>query len=152
MVIIGLIITLLIAIVCWKKEADSSYNEVWFVGGIFSTLAVIVMGIMMFGCIFECTESKYIDDKIAMYEEENNVIEKDIETIVLQYQNHEKEVFDMSDIESPTTLVQMYPELKSDKLVTKQIDIFNANNNKIKELKLRKIECEKAKFMLYFGG
>lgn len=47
---------------------------------------------------------------------------------------------------------QMYPELKSDELVSNQIDIYNSNNKKIKKLKLQKIENQKAKFYLYFGG
>ena len=49
-------------------------------------------------------------------------------------------------------LIQMYPELKSNELVSKQIDIYNENNKKIKKLKLEKIKNQKAKFYLYFGG
>lgn len=152
MVIIGFIIAVLTAIVGFVKAEVSDYEEVWFVGGILGAVMAMVMGVTIFGLIDSCAESKYIDDKIAMYEAENKVIEKDVEAIVMQYQDHEKEVFDMSEIESPTTLVQMYPELKSDKLVTKQIEIFNNNNKKIKQLKLKKIDCEKAKYLLYFGG
>lgn len=102
--------------------------------------------------IDRCVDSRYIDDTIAMYQEENKNIESDVSEIVKQYQNHETEVFDMSKINSPATLIQMYPELKSNYMVTKQIDIFNENNKKIKSLKLDKINCEKAKFLLYFGG
>ena len=58
----------------------------------------------------------------------------------------------MSEISSSVTLVQMYPELKSNDMVLKQIKIFNENNKTIKILKSKKIDYEKARFMLYFGG
>ena len=96
--------------------------------------------------------SRYIDDRIAVYQEENTNIEKDIVAIVKQYQEHEAEVFNMSEISSSVTLVQMYPELKSNNMVLKQIKIFNENNKTIKILKSKKIDYEKARFMLYFGG
>ena len=96
--------------------------------------------------------SRYIDDRIAVYQEENTNIEKDIVAIVKQYQEHEAEVFNMSEISSSVTLVQMYPELKSNDMVLKQIKIFNENNKTIKILKSKKIDYEKARFMLYFGG
>lgn len=133
-------------------KGDALESEAWFVLFVAAIIAMFIAAIVAVCFVGPCVESKYIDDKIAMYKAENNAIEKDIETIVIQYQNHEKEVFDMSEIESPTTLVQMYPELKSDKLVAEQIKIFNDNNAKIKALKLKKINCEKAKFILYFGG
>ena len=116
----------------------------FIIGAIFTMLALIEF--------IPCTvESKVIDDKIVMYEEENAQIEEDVEQIVAQYQQHEKEVFDMSEIHSATTLIQMYPDLKSNDLAMKQIEIYNKNNAQIKSLKLEQIDCEKAKWWLYFG-
>lgn len=113
---------------------------------VFSTFILSIWGIM--GTI----DSRYIDQKIQAYEEENAAIEKDIDYIVAQYMEHENKTFDMSKVESSTVLVQMYPELKSNELVSNQIDIYNENNKKIKKLKLEKIKNQKAKFYLYFGG
>lgn len=87
-----------------------------------------------------------------MYQEENEKIEKDINYIVSEYMEHESRTFDMSRVKSSTVLIQMYPELKSNELASKQIDIYNKNNKKIKKLKLEKIKNQKAKFYLYFGG
>lgn len=116
----------------------------FLIGALFTILALIYF--------IPCTiESKVIDDKIAMYEEENAQIEEDVEQIVIQYQQHEKAVFDMSEIHSATTLIQMYPDLKSNNLAMKQIEIYNKNNAQIKSLKLDQIDCEKAKWWLYFG-
>lgn len=115
---------------------------------IFIALAVLFCFLGIPGTI----DSRYTDQKIQMYQEENEKIEEDVNVIITQYMGHENETFDMSKIESSTVLIQMYPELKSNELVSKQIDIYNENNKKIKKLKLEKIKNQKAKFYLYFGG
>lgn len=115
---------------------------------IFIALAVLFCFLGIPGTI----DSRYTDQKIQMYQEENEKIEEDVSVIITQYMEHENETFDMSKIESSTVLIQMYPELKSNELVSKQIDIYNENNKKIKKLKLEKIKNQKAKFYLYFGG
>ena len=115
---------------------------------IFIALAVLFCFLGISGTI----DSRYTDQKIQMYQEENEKIEEDVSVIITQYMEHENETFDMSKIESSTVLIQMYPELKSNELVSKQIDIYNENNKKIKKLKLEKIKNQKAKFYLYFGG
>ena len=84
-----------------------------------------------------------------MYTEENEKIEKEISTIVENYMDHEKYVFD-KNISIPT-LISLYPELKSDSLVQNQIKIYENNNNQIKSLKTKSIELKKSKFMVYFG-
>ena len=75
-----------------------------------------------------------------------------ISEIARQYMEHESQTFDMSRINSSTTLVQMYPELQSSEIVQKQIDIYYENNKKIKSLKNKEYKAKKAKFILYFGG
>lgn len=109
---------------------------------IFIALAVLFCFLGIPGTI----DSRYTDQKIQMYQEENEKIEEDVNVIITQYMEHENETFDMSKIESSTVLIQMYPELKSNELVSKQIDIYNENNKKIKKLKLEKIKNQKAKF------
>lgn len=131
----------------FKIKAD--VGETLIIAGFIIGILFIFIALIEF---IPCTvESKVIDDKIAMYEEENAQIEEDVEQIVTQYQQHEKAVFDMSEIHSATTLIQMYPDLKSNDLAMKQIEIYNKNNAQIKSLKLDQIDCEKAKWWLYFG-
>lgn len=117
-------------------------------GGMAAVLAVVFS---MF-YIGDCAESRIIDEKIAIYQEENASIEKDIESVVEQYMEHEKEVFKTAKAESPITLIQIYPELKSDALVKQQLEVYQSNNEQIKTLKTKKLECEKSKWLLYFGG
>ena len=153
MVLIIMLIGVIICGIGILVIAKSEWSEETGAAIVLIGCGVIVGGIVWGGFLIDdCIEGRYIDDKIAVYQEENKGIENDIAVMVKQYQEHETKVFDMSEIDSPTTLVQMYPELKSNELVAKQMDVFTANTEKIKELKTKKINCEKAKFKLYFGG
>lgn len=146
------ILCFVLAIVCivvyvqLSKKYDIEWINVFTM--IFIALAVLFCLLGIPGTI----DSRYTDQKIQMYQEENEKIEEDVSVIITQYMKHENETFNMSKIKSSTVLIQMYPELKSNELVSKQIDIYNENNKKIKKLKLEKIKNQKAKFYLYFGG
>jgi hypothetical protein len=93
-----------------------------------------------------------IDEKIAMYQEENAAIECQIAEVVQKYQQYETDIFTEVAPEDAVTLVALYPELKSDTLVQQQIDVYIANNQKIKELKEQKIDADVLRWWLYFGG
>ncbi|MFQ9785830.1 MAG: hypothetical protein ACLRYF_04285 [Mediterraneibacter faecis] len=93
-----------------------------------------------------------MDEKITMYQEENNKIEKQLDTLVSNYMNYESNTYEKFKSESSVTLVSMYPELKSDKLVEEQISVYEENNKKIRELKEDKIDLKVKKWWLYFGG
>lgn len=146
------ILCFVLAIICivvyvrLSKKYDIEWINAFTI--IFIALAVLFCLIGIPGTI----DSRYTDQKIQMYQEENEKIEEDVSVIITQYMKHENETFNMSKIKSSTVLIQMYPELKSNELVSKQIDIYNENNKKIKKLKLEKIKNQKAKFYLYFGG
>lgn len=94
---------------------------------------------------------RVLDNKITMYEEENSKIESQIQTVVKEYLRHEQETFESCSAESMITLVDMYPELKSDTLVSKQIDVYMENNKQIKELKQEKIDISNYRWWVYFG-
>ena len=82
-------------------------------------------------------------------------IEQDITTIVKDYMNYEKDTYKIASeqIENSSLLVltELYPDLKSNELVKKQIEIYTENNNKIKQLKEEKINNQICKWWLYFG-
>lgn len=115
------------------------------IGGVVSFVALIVLLVNVSGL-------KAIEPKIQMYQEENAHIESQISDCVKQYQKYETEIFTDVAPDSAITLVALYPELKSDKLVAKQIEIYIANNEKIKELKEKKIMGDITRWWLYFGG
>ena len=49
------------------------------------------------------------------------------------------------------TLVSLFPELKSDTLVSQQISIYTSNQREIKRLKEEKIDLIKMRWLLFFG-
>ena len=108
-------------------------------------IITIILGI-------EVKQLSVIDDRIAMYEEENAQIEQQIADVVEQYQKYETDIFMEVAPESAVSMVALYPELKSDSLVQAQIEVYVANNNMIKDLKDQQIKGDVQRWWLYFGG
>lgn len=93
-----------------------------------------------------------IDAKINMYQEENNRIEAAVDAAVESYMEHEEKVFNKIESgDSVTTLLVRFPELTGDKLVQKQIKVYQDNNLKIIALKEEKINLAMKRFCVYFG-
>lgn len=114
-------------------------------GGVISFITFIVLCVSVSGL-------KVIDAKIEMYQTENTNIENQITECVKQYQQYETDIFTEVTPESAVTLISLYPELKADTLVAKQIEVYLANNQKIKELKESKISGDVYRWWLYFGS
>lgn len=119
--------------------------------GFFSACFCVLLVIGIFLGI-SVSNGKTIDEKIAMYQEENTKIEKQIDILVSNYMDYESDTYGKFKSESSITLVSIYPELKSDKLVEEQISVYEGNNKKIRELKEDKINLKVKKWWLYFGG
>ena len=96
-----------------------------FALGFVSFIAIIVLGI-------DVKSLSVIDDRIAMYEEENARIEQQVADVVEQYQKYEADIFMEVAPENAVTMVSLYPELKSDSLVQAQIEVYTENNKIIK--------------------
>lgn len=95
--------------------------------------------------------SRVIDEQIALYTEENAKIETAIDELVTEYMEFECNTFVELKNDSSITLVSLYPELKSDKLVKVQIETYQENNAKIKRLKEEKLKITTYKWWVYFG-
>lgn len=119
----------------------------FFIGGLITIATVIVL---IIGSTF-ISEQRIIDRKIEMYIEENTTIETNVTTTVEKYLEHEFNIFDSLQGEDIQTLLVVYPEINSNELVKKQVEIFVENNNKIKELKEDKLNIEVWKWWVYFG-
>jgi hypothetical protein len=149
------IVLLIVGYVIYCIDPDIGYADgeslgfgIGFTGAcisVISLIAVICLGISV-------SQLKVIDDKIAMYQEENTKIEQQIADVVKGYQKHEKDIFENVTPESAVTLVSLYPELKSDTLVQSQIEVYVANNCEIKSLKAQQINGDVYRWWLYFGG
>lgn len=117
-------------------------------------LLIVISSFIIFGCnaymIHQC--NYVIPAQIAMYEEENALIEEKISNTVTKYMEYEKAiVIEVSPDDDAFTLISLYPELRSDTLVSNEIDIYVKNNEKIKELKSEALNISNYKFWIYFG-
>lgn len=100
----------------------------------------------------DVAEGKVIDEKIAIYEQENEKIETAFDVLVKEYMAQEEKIMiKTANKENFITLVQLYPDLKSNDLVKTQMDIYVNNNKKIKKLKTKKLNISKTKWWLYLG-
>ena len=146
MVVLGIVIGILIMILA-HKSGDADTMEFFGVVGGFLIIASIIG---TFVCLVPISKSIVIDEKISMYQDENKKIENQINTLVKEYMTYEGSTLKEFASDSSITLVAMYPNLKSDELVKKQIDSYINNNNKIKEfLESKEINCVVA--VIIFG-
>lgn len=150
MLTILLIASIIASIVFYNKYTKLRSEDFATLCTIFIILSVVLF-ITIFLLLDDIVSSTLIDEKIAMYQEENIKIEKDISNVVIDYKQYELDVFDKSEIESPVVLVQLYPELKSDTLVQKQIELYINNNSMIKQLKNQQIDYKVSKWWVYFN-
>lgn len=126
------------------RDWDDDFNAFlvfMFIAGLF--LTAIFGGLVING--------RTIQAKIDMYQSENTKIEEDMNTLVKQYMDYESNTYKDLKGDSSITLVSLYPELKSDKLIEQQLDIYVKNNDKIKTFKEKLINVSNYKWWLYFG-
>lgn len=156
LIVLGVITIAMIiggAIMLYFSDCDEPLG----VGGIFmiiigaiATIAVVIVTLVQVNSLVEIST---IDERIAMYEEQNAEIEGQIETVVKQYQEYESGIItEVGDKESYITLVSLYPDLKADELVSKQIEVYLNNNKTIVGLKNQLLNEKIYRWWLYFGG
>ena len=106
--------------------------------------------IILLGNLFNV--SYVIPNKIAMYQEENVIIEERVSSTVAKYMEYEKDIiYEVAPSDDAMTLISLYPELGSDELIKEEINVYISNNNKIRELKDTELNKSIYKFLLYFG-
>ena len=119
----------------------------------FSGVVAFIMFIAICCLSLKLATSRGIDDKIEMYQAESAKIEAQIDRIVKDYLEYEKETrVNFKTEDSPMTLMALCPELKSDALVQQQLDVYIQNNAQIRELRKQQIDIAQIKWLLYFGS
>ena len=139
-----------------KKVSDYSGYDCGFAIGAcaagVASLIILIIALCNLPEILPIHEKK-IDEKISMYQQENERIEAEMDVMVDSYMQYETDIIDsVVDGKSSSALVAVFPELKSDTLVQKQLDVYLENNEKIKELKAEKIELARKRWLVYFGN
>lgn len=147
-------LTIFIISIIFTEKGNKARKDVtvWVASLIISSFATIICLIVTLGFTASVVKSKYIVEKITMYEQQNKQIEEQIDTVVKQYQKYESGTYAKTSSESSIALVSLYPDLKSDELVKEQIKVYQNNNKKITELKEEQISAKACKWWLYFGG
>lgn len=133
----------------WLYRNSFIYWTLNAIGGII--VGVTCLAILITGVDYH-KNLNTLDNKIEMYQTENTEIETTINYIIEGYKDYEQNVFENSkEGIDPVVLYSIYPELKSNELVNKQIDVYIQNKNTIKELKSQQIDNEVLAWWLYFG-
>lgn len=151
MILLGIGVFIVLAALSWQLYWS---KDVEIAEGIYIT-SVIFLLIGVIAAVFltiTVANLSVIDDRIAMYQEENAKIEQQIADIVEQYQKYETDIFMDVAPDTAVTLVALYPELKSDTLVQSQIEVYTENNKMIKNLRDQQIKGNVSRWWLYFGG
>lgn len=149
---IWILIVVFIGLAALFYMLDDNWCEFWFgmmIASVIISAALFVTAVVCVCCAIDATT---LDERIDMYQSENQKIEEQMVELVEKYQEYEQSVFNDVKAENAIALVALYPELKSDSLVQKQMDVYIENRDKIKELKETKITAQPIKWWLYFGG
>ena len=141
-----LLILIITSIIFYYNDED-----LWQIIGWTASFLFILSLIILFICIGKLISFRVIDDKIELYKKQNKNIEEKIELVVKEYKDFEKDTFTNLKADSYITLVNLYPELKSDEMVKRQIDLYEKNNEKITTLKEEKINRTIYRWWVYFG-
>jgi len=115
-------------------------------------LGILVIEIIALLCLLGgLVNIRIIDKKIKLYETQNKEIEDKIEITVKKYMEYEGNTYRELKNGSYIQLVNLYPDLKADKLVQQQMNLYTKNNTKIIKLKEEKMNETIYKWWIYFG-
>lgn len=130
--------------------SEIKYNTGWLfaiVGGFVSIICIFGL----FYCGVELVKASTYEEKIEIYTEENEIIYNDIKLVVGEYLNWEAETYEKFSNTDITFVVNLYPDLKSNELIMKQIDVYLQNKNEIKMLKSQAAHMDIYRFWIYLG-
>jgi hypothetical protein len=152
MLIVLALITLLITI-WFLKLADDEPYEMWDAGAVLSGVIFVICIMAMFWTGYHVHRCVYvIPAQIAMYEEENTKIEEKVRDTVNKYMEYEGGVImEIAPEDDAMSLISLYPDLKTDQLISEEISVYIANNDQIKKLRAELAEQASYKWWLYFG-
>lgn len=143
--VVFLILAVLAIIFIKDYEISAVLGAIGFVFAFIGIISMLVVG-------GNLVAGQTIQDKITMYETENAEIDSQICEIVEGYKSYEKETFENISNKSANVLVELYPDLKSNELVSKQMEIYMDNKNKVVSLQEDLINQRPLRWWLYFGG
>lgn len=97
------------------------------------------------------SENSTIDNRLSVLEEQNQIVLSQVEPLVqkaLEYESNTYKDFKL-DAAKIIAFTQLYPDLKANAFLNKQIDVILANQKEIKQLKLDKVSLNAYHFWLW---
>lgn len=150
MISLILVLLLITCAVSWFIYQAFDSDGAWLVWSISST-GIIIFLITFIGLLVGVLNGQTIDSKIELYQSQNTEIESKIQATVASYLAHEKQTYKDLKPDNAIAVVSAYPELHSNELVKKQVEVYEDNNKKILGLKEEKLNQSIYKWWLFFG-
>ena len=152
MIIVILLLSLITTMILMHTAGtDSVFDDACELCSAFTGIGTLISFVAFIVLCILVIKGKTIEQRIEMYQEQNQKIEKSISDLVEKYMDYESTTFSELSPDSTITLVSLYPELKSDTLVAQQCNLYMENNRKITELREGQINLSVYKWWLYFG-
>lgn len=154
MLIVFLVISIAL-IVCGIIWGCHSESDGVFCCKMFGGILTVIMVIFISVAITKTVSIPVTEQKITIYEEENQAIEQEVKVIIDTYMEYEEGIFGKIEIDNYSgdkllLLTQLYPELKANTLVQTQIELHTSNTAEIKELKKKALNAKVWAWWLYF--
>lgn len=149
LLIIG--ITIIVTIISYILAERCNREGVEF-ASIVLTLIDILLVVILFSFLSDIYSYQGVEQKITMYETQNQQLERKIDVTVKNYMNHEKDTYKEFKAGDGMALITTYPELRSNELVKEQMNTYQSNNRKIAKLKEKEIDYNVTRWWIYFGG
>lgn len=137
-----------LGVILWFKKPYSDAGATVF------AISLVMLVVVIICCLFnvnKIVKANTLEQKIVVYQEEMTNIENNINPVVQNYLDHEKETYTALTPDNAVIFASIYPELSSNEIVQKQLNIYNEYLISIKNLKLEIAEISTAKWWLYFG-
>ena len=140
LLVIGLI--LLIIGITKYEGVITGLGAVIFI--VFLCVTVLVVGLYNY-------DKVTIDSRLVVLEEQNQIVLSQIEPLVQQALEYESNTYKDFKLDALKIIAftQLYPDLKANDFLNKQIDIILANQEEIKQLKLAKATLNAYHFWLW---
>ena len=149
MLIIILMFLIITCVVSWLLDEES--EGIAGLVCVLSSMGLIVSLVAFIFLLIALSKGPTIDPKIELYQSQNTEIESKIQATVASYLAHERQTYKDLKPDNAIAVVSAYPELHSNELVKKQIEVYEDNNKKIMGLKEEKLNQSAYKWWLYLG-
>ena len=114
-------------------------------------IQVCFLVFFMLPCIYRIATYGTIDEKIAMYEQQNVKIEQQVADTVRMYMKYEEENNDEISDEQAILLAEVHPKLMNNESIVELVTQWKNNKTKISQLEYNKARISDDRFFLYFG-